>query len=150
MQPPLQLKPLARHGPPGTRPTCEKDRLRTRLYRLLPGPCAGRSYRLIPCLNPADLRVVDPQILFVIHYTSFRGGPVMNGRKMELALRLLGIGWFVAICIGGGAVGGYMLDRQLELSPLMTLLGIGGGIALAVTGMVRMLMAVISAESDET
>jgi len=73
----------------------------------------------------------------------------MTGRKMELALRLLGIGWFVALCIGGGAVGGYLLDRQLGLNPLLTLIGIGAGIALAVVGMVRMLMAVISAESDE-
>ena len=73
----------------------------------------------------------------------------MNGRKMELALRLLGIGWFVALCIGGGAVGGYLLDRQLGLNPLLTLIGIGAGIALAVVGMVRMLMAVISAESEE-
>ncbi|HJO81264.1 MAG TPA: AtpZ/AtpI family protein [SAR202 cluster bacterium] len=73
----------------------------------------------------------------------------MTGRKMELALRLLGIGWFVALCIGGGAVGGYLLDRQLGLNPLLTLIGIGAGIALAVVGMVRMLMAVISAESEE-
>ena len=73
----------------------------------------------------------------------------MTGRKMELALRLLGIGWFVALCIGGGAVGGYLLDRQLGLNPLLTLIGIGAGIALAVVGMVRMFMAVISAESDE-
>jgi hypothetical protein len=41
------------------------------------------------------------------------------------------------------------LDRQLGLNPLLTLIGIGAGIALAVVGMVRMLMAVISAESDE-
>ena len=73
----------------------------------------------------------------------------MTGRKMELALRLLGIGWFVALCIGGGAVGGYLLDRQLGLNLLLTFVGIGAGIALAVVGMVRMLMAVISAESDE-
>ena len=74
----------------------------------------------------------------------------MASRKMELALRLLGIGWFVALCIGGGAFGGYLLDRQLGLNPLLTLVGIGAGIALAVVGMVRMLMAVIAAETDET
>ena len=74
----------------------------------------------------------------------------MTGRKMALALRLLGIGWFVALCIGGGGVGGYLLDQRLGLSPVMTLLGIGAGITLAVAGMVRMLMAVVAIESDET
>ncbi len=67
----------------------------------------------------------------------------MGGEKLALALRLLGIGWFVAICIAGGAAGGFFLDRALETSPLLTMLGTGGGIAVAVIGMYRMLMAVL-------
>ena len=63
---------------------------------------------------------------------------------MGTAFRLLGIGWFVAICILGGGVGGYLLDGWLDLSPLFTLLGFVVGIAAAVIGMYRMLVAVLS------
>ena len=71
----------------------------------------------------------------------------MNAGRMGTVLRLLGIGWYVALCIGGGSYGGLMLDRRLEMSPLFTLLGLAIGIAIALAGMVRMLMAVLS-DSD--
>lgn len=68
----------------------------------------------------------------------------MNAHRMGTVFRLLGIGWYVALCIGGGAVGGLWLDSWLNLSPILTLLGLGAGIALAVAGMFRMLMAVLA------
>ena len=68
----------------------------------------------------------------------------MGGRKLALALRLLGVGWFVAICIGGGAGVGLLLDGRFDVSPVLTLVGLGAGIALAVVGMFRMLMAIMS------
>ena len=49
----------------------------------------------------------------------------MNAESLALVLRLLGIGWYVAVCIGGGAYGGFLLDRHFGLSPLLTLLGLG-------------------------
>ena len=73
----------------------------------------------------------------------------MHGRKVALALRLLGIGWFVAMCIGGGAVGGLLLDRQLDTDPILTLVGLCVGIAVAVVGMYRMLMAVLAAPEEQ-
>ena len=73
----------------------------------------------------------------------------MHGQKVALALRLVGIGWFVAMCIGGGAVGGLLLDRQLETGPIITLVGLCVGIALAVVGMYRMLMAVLAAPDEQ-
>ena len=73
----------------------------------------------------------------------------MSGQKLTLVLRLLGIGWFVAICIGGGAVGGLLLDRNFDSSPAFTLLGIGVGIGVAVAGMYRMLMAVLTAGDEQ-
>ncbi len=72
----------------------------------------------------------------------------MRGRKVALALQLLGIGWFVAMCIGGGAVGGLLLDRQLETGPILTMVGLCAGIAVAVVGMYRMLMAVLGAPDE--
>ena len=73
----------------------------------------------------------------------------MRGQKVALALRLLGIGWFVAMCIGGGAVGGLLLDRQLDTGPILTLVGLCVGIAVAVVGMYRMLMAVLGAPDEQ-
>ena len=67
---------------------------------------------------------------------------------MGTAFRLLGIGWYVALSIAGGTIGGVLLDGWLGLSPLFTLLGLGAGIALAVAGMYRMLGAVLSPSSD--
>ena len=72
----------------------------------------------------------------------------MNSRTMGKVLRLVGIGWYVAICIGGGAAVGLWIDGKLDLNPAFTLLGLGLGIALAILGMYRMLMAVLSDTSD--
>ncbi len=66
---------------------------------------------------------------------------------MGTALRLLGIGWFVALCLLGGVLGGLWLDDRLETGPLMTMIGLGGGLAVAGIGTYRMLMAVVS-QSD--
>ena len=73
----------------------------------------------------------------------------MNASRMGTVLRLLGIGWYVALCIGGGAFGGLLLDRQFDSSPILTLLGLVLGIALAMAGMFRMLMAVLAAAADD-
>ena len=65
----------------------------------------------------------------------------MGRHGMQTALRLLGIGWYVALSIAGLGYGGFWLDRQWETSPLLTLLGLGLGIAVALIGMFRMIMA---------
>ena len=72
----------------------------------------------------------------------------MGGQKTALVLRLVGIGWFVALCIGGGAFGGLFLDRQFGSGPLLTIVGMCAGIAFAVVGMYRMLIAVLSAPEE--
>ena len=73
----------------------------------------------------------------------------MNAERLALMLRLLGIGWYVAVCIAGGTYGGYLLDGKFQLSPLFTLLGLGLGIAVAVVGMMRMLLAVFAANTED-
>ena len=73
----------------------------------------------------------------------------MRGRTLALVMRLLGVGWFVAICVGGGAFGGLFLDRRLDTAPMLTLLGMGIGIAIAVVGMYRMLNAILNAPDDD-
>ena len=74
----------------------------------------------------------------------------MNASRMGTVLQLLGIGWYVAICIGGGSFGGLWLDRRMDSSPLLTLLGLGFGIVVAIFGMLRMLMAVLSSGDVST
>ena len=69
----------------------------------------------------------------------------MHTGRMGTVLRLLGIGWYVALCIIGGGIGGIWLDRWLDTGPALTLTGILVGVAAAVVGMYRMLMAVLSA-----
>lgn len=73
----------------------------------------------------------------------------MDAERLALVLRLTGIGWYVAVCIGGGALGGWWLDGRTGWSPLLTLLGLGLGIAVAMVGMMRMLLAVFTAKDDE-
>ena len=72
----------------------------------------------------------------------------MDSPLLGKALRLVGVGWYVAICIGGGAAGGFWIDSRLDLRPVFTIIGLGLGIALAIIGMFRMLMVVLSDTSD--
>ena len=53
--------------------------------------------------------------------------------------RLAGVGWFIAISIAGGAIGGYYLDLWLDTSPWLTLSGLALGGAVAFTGLFRLL-----------
>ena len=64
--------------------------------------------------------------------------------------RLLGVGWYVAICTLGGGLGGYWLDGKFSVSPLFTLVGLGLGLTLAIFGMIKMLTAVLADNSDST
>ena len=67
---------------------------------------------------------------------------------MRLVARLLGVGWYVAICIVGGVWGGVWLDEKLGASPLFLLVGLMLGIGVAGAGMYRMLAALFSADGE--
>ena len=62
---------------------------------------------------------------------------------MENILRLLGIGWFIGLCIFGGGFVGLWIDNRFEVGPVFTLLGLSAGVFLAVAGVYRMIKAVI-------
>lgn len=64
------------------------------------------------------------------------------------ALRLLGIGWYFALCIALGIGGGVWLDSRLDISPLFTLLGLCIGLAAAFYGGFRMLMEALAGDGD--
>jgi len=39
----------------------------------------------------------------------------------DFFFKLLGVGWFVGICIVGGAIGGWLLDKKLDTKPIFAL-----------------------------
>jgi F0F1-type ATP synthase assembly protein I len=63
--------------------------------------------------------------------------------RWAAALRLAGIGFYIAGCIILGVVLGVWLDRKVDISPLFTLLGLGVGLFAAFYGTYRMLLPVL-------
>ena len=59
--------------------------------------------------------------------------------------RLIGIGFYVAICIVIGTLGGRELDKLLDTGRLITVVGLLAGLALAIYGGIRQLMEVLDA-----
>ncbi len=72
----------------------------------------------------------------------------MNG--LPPAARLIGIGWYFAICVVGGVVGGHLLDGVADTAPLLTMVGLFAGLALALYGGYRMLIDVVTTKPDRT
>jgi F0F1-type ATP synthase assembly protein I len=57
-----------------------------------------------------------------------------------LALRLSGLGWYIAICIVGGVGTGIFLDRWIGSGFVFLLVGVLTGTTLAVFGVYRMVL----------
>jgi F0F1-type ATP synthase assembly protein I len=60
--------------------------------------------------------------------------------RLPPAVRLLGIGWYFALCIVLGIVGGVLLDRQVGKDHIFTLIGLFLGLILAFFGGYVMLL----------
>jgi len=60
--------------------------------------------------------------------------------RLPPAVRLLGIGWYFALCIVVGIVGGVLLDRQVGKDHIFTLIGLFLGLILAFFGGYMMLL----------
>jgi len=65
--------------------------------------------------------------------------------EISPAIRLVGIGFYVGLCIVIGTLGGRELDKALDTDVVFTLLGLGVGLALALYGAVRQLLEVLDA-----
>lgn len=75
--------------------------------------------------------------------------------RFPAAARLLGIGWYFAMTIIGGILGGLLLDGWLNTRPLFTLLGLFAGLLLASLGGYLLLTQVMTGNdtkkgADET
>ena len=63
--------------------------------------------------------------------------------RLPPTARLIGIGWYFAVCIVAGVVGGVFLDRVADTTPWLTLLGLLLGLFTAFYGGYRMIMDVL-------
>ena len=63
-----------------------------------------------------------------------------------LAMRLLGLGWYVALSIVLGVGGGLWLDGKLDVRPLFTLLGLALGLVVAFYGAYKMVQPLLNNE----
>jgi len=63
---------------------------------------------------------------------------------MALVLRLTGLGWYIAICIVIGVVGGLGLDKLTGTVPLFTLLGTVLGSIVAFWGLYKMVQPLLN------
>jgi len=59
------------------------------------------------------------------------------------ALRFLGMGWYVALCIVIGIIGGLKLDDVVGTQPLFTLLGVLLGTVAAFYGIYKMALPIL-------
>ena len=64
--------------------------------------------------------------------------------RLEVAVRLLGLGWYVAVSILVGVLAGVWLDGRSGLAPLFTLIGLGLGLIAAFVGSYRMAAPLLS------
>ena len=84
---------------------------------------------------------------YVINFSKSDGG-AMNRRGFIIAMRLLGLGWYVAIAIVLGIAGGIWLDNRTGTLPLFTLLGVLLGTVAAFYGLYRMVEPLFKGVED--
>lgn len=69
---------------------------------------------------------------------------------LSAAMSLIGIGWYFAICIVGGVVGGLLLDGWLDTKPLFSLVGLVLGLVVAFYGGFKAMMRVMAESTNKT
>ena len=62
---------------------------------------------------------------------------------------MLGLGWYVALCMILGVMGGLWLDGKLDVRPLFTLLGLTLGLAVALYGAYKLVQPLLSNFNNE-
>lgn len=72
----------------------------------------------------------------------------MGRGTLVTVLQLVGVGWYVAVCIVGGLLVGLWLDRRLDLVPVFTLGGILFGTVLAFYGIYKMILPILTSSSE--
>jgi ATP synthase protein I len=73
-----------------------------------------------------------------------------SGSRLPAAMSIVGIGWYFAVSIVGGIVGGVLLDGWLDTRPLFTFLGLFLGLGVAFYGGYQALKRVMAESSGKT
>ena len=68
--------------------------------------------------------------------------------RWRAAMRLVGVGWYIGLCIALGLLAGHWLDNKLNTN-LLWLAGLILGIAVAFYGVYRMLLPSIGNRRDK-
>jgi len=63
--------------------------------------------------------------------------------RLPPAVRLTGIGFYIALCIVGGVVGGQQLDGLLDTGRLFAVVGLLAGLVLGLGGALVLLLEVL-------
>ena len=69
--------------------------------------------------------------------------------RWAAALRFLGVGFYIAGSILLGIVAGLWLDSKLDTRPIMVILGLLLGLAVAFWGVYRMLLPLLADKEDK-
>ena len=69
--------------------------------------------------------------------------------RVRSALRYIGLGWYVAICLVAGLVLGLWADGWLGTRPLFMLVGLFLGIAGAFLGLIRVISRVVKGDNSD-
>lgn len=69
--------------------------------------------------------------------------------RWEAALRFVGVGWFIGISILLGVLGGLWLDGKFGTEPILVIVGLILGLAVAFYGVYRMLLPLIRTKKDK-
>ena len=64
-------------------------------------------------------------------------------------MRVIGLGWFVGICIVLGVQGGLWLDSKFNTSPILVIVGLLAGVFVAFYGVYRMVVPNINKRGNK-
>ncbi|MFC2016235.1 AtpZ/AtpI family protein [Chloroflexota bacterium] len=70
-------------------------------------------------------------------------------KRWEAALRLIGIGWYIGICIVLGVLGGIWLDNKFNTTPVLVIVGLILGLVVAFYGVYRMILPNLNNKQDK-
>jgi ATP synthase protein I len=66
-----------------------------------------------------------------------------------IAFKMIGIGWYIAFCLGTGFAGGYFLDRHFDTFPVLTLILMTFGLFIAFYGIYRMVLPLLKEAKNQ-
>lgn len=65
------------------------------------------------------------------------------------ALRLVGVGWYIGVCIVLGVAGGRWLDNKFNTKPILVIVGLILGVVIAFYGVYRMILLNINKKQNK-